>query len=218
MDPAGARAFLPHEAARRFLGAFGGLATYGWPADPVTTRSGLRFDPRQADWQDEAYARMSRRAGTPLYPVDSVGEGGSLLGIAEGGELYAAAGDRVELLGRTADEALDRLVATQGDRALPVSARHGRPPEPVPRDGRGRRGLHGVGHGHAEGGDTRRGRGAAHPLGLVFDLRHPGGILSGSIGQPPATYGRLAGLLGRVLMLRASRREDRKRVPQYSSS
>ncbi|MGN9761866.1 PQQ-dependent sugar dehydrogenase [Streptomyces sp. SD31] len=50
-----------------------------------------------------------------------------------------------------------------------------------------------------------------------FDLRHPRGILSGSIGQPPAPYGRLSELLGRVLMLRASRREDRKRVPQYSS-
>lgn len=51
-----------------------------------------------------------------------------------------------------------------------------------------------------------------------FDLRHPRGILSGPIGQPRAPYGRLAGLLGRVPMLRASRRGDRKRVPQYSSS
>jgi hypothetical protein len=56
------------------------------------------------------------------------------------------------------------------------------------------------------------------PTGPVFDLRHPGGILSGPIGQGPAPYGRLSELLGRVLMLRASRREDRKRVPQYSSS
>jgi hypothetical protein len=51
----------------------------------------------------------------------------------------------------------------------------------------------------------------------LFDLRHSRGILSGSIGGPPAPYGRLSELLGRVLMLRASRREDRKRVPQYSS-
>lgn len=55
------------------------------------------------------------------------------------------------------------------------------------------------------------------PWSAVFDLRHVRGIVSGSIGQAPAPYGRLAGLLGRVLMLRASRREDRKRVPQYSS-
>ncbi|MGC4975804.1 hypothetical protein ACLQ2D_23215 [Streptomyces sp. DT199] len=53
--------------------------------------------------------------------------------------------------------------------------------------------------------------------GLVFDLRHPRGILLGSIGVARAPYGRLSELLGRVLMLRASRRGDRKRVPQYSS-
>jgi len=51
----------------------------------------------------------------------------------------------------------------------------------------------------------------------VFDLRHSGGNLYAPIGQPLAPYGRLSELLGRVLMLRASRREDRKRVPQYSS-
>ncbi|MET8951197.1 hypothetical protein ACWEO4_37690 [Streptomyces sp. NPDC004393] len=53
--------------------------------------------------------------------------------------------------------------------------------------------------------------------GSGFDPCHARGNLYGSIGQAPAWYGRLAGLLGRVLMLRASRREDRKRVPQYSS-
>lgn len=61
-----------------------------------------------------------------------------------------------------------------------------------------------------------RGRGPGRS-GLVFDLRHPRGILLGSIGVAHAPYGRLSELLGRVLMLRASRREDRKRVPQYSS-
>ncbi|CAL2068474.1 protein of unknown function [Streptomyces murinus] len=50
-----------------------------------------------------------------------------------------------------------------------------------------------------------------------FDLRHSRGNLFGSIGGAPPLYGRLSELLGRVLMLRASRREDRKRVPQYSS-
>lgn len=50
-----------------------------------------------------------------------------------------------------------------------------------------------------------------------FDPRHPRGILPAPIGHPRAPYGRLAGLLGRVPMLRASRRGDRKRVPQYSS-
>jgi len=58
---------------------------------------------------------------------------------------------------------------------------------------------------------------SAIPEARVFDLRHSRGKVSGSIGQAPAPYGRLAGLLGRVLMLRASRREAWKRVPQYSS-
>lgn len=53
---------------------------------------------------------------------------------------------------------------------------------------------------------------------LVFDVRHSGGTLFRSIGQRAALCVRLSKLLGRVLMLRASRREDRKRVPQYSSS
>jgi len=55
------------------------------------------------------------------------------------------------------------------------------------------------------------------PVSPWFDLRHVRGTLLGSIGQPHAPYGRLSELLGRVPMLRASRREDRKRVPQYSS-
>lgn len=53
---------------------------------------------------------------------------------------------------------------------------------------------------------------------VVFDVGRPRGILIRPIGQPPALCGKLAGLLGRVPMLRASRRGDRKRVPQYSSS
>lgn len=81
---------------------------------------------------------------------------------------------------------------------------------PVPSQG----GAHdAVCHGSVEPAPLAQG--AASP---GFDLRHPRGILSGPIGQPRAPYGRLAGLLGRVPMLRASRRGDRKRVPQYSSS
>ncbi|MFF4114697.1 SUKH-3 domain-containing protein [Streptomyces sp. NPDC001714] len=108
--------FVPHEAARRFLRAFGGLVTYGWPADPVVTRSAIRFDPLRAEWEDETYRWMSRQARTSLYPVGRAVEGSSRLGIAEDGRLYIAAGNRVELLGATVDQALDRLVAEQGVR------------------------------------------------------------------------------------------------------
>ncbi|MFF4310570.1 SUKH-3 domain-containing protein [Streptomyces sp. NPDC001507] len=41
--------FVPHEAARRFLRAFGGLVTYGWPTDPVVTHPAIRFDPLRAE-------------------------------------------------------------------------------------------------------------------------------------------------------------------------
>ncbi|MEU9157172.1 SUKH-3 domain-containing protein [Streptomyces sp. NPDC048417] len=114
--------FVPHEAARRFLRAFGGLVTYGWPTDSVTTRSAIRFDPLQAEWENETYAWMSRQAGTPLYPVGSADEGSSRLGIAEDGQLYIAAGNHLELLGATVDQALDRLVTTQGARTVPRTA------------------------------------------------------------------------------------------------
>lgn len=73
------------------------------------------------------------------------------------------------------------------------------------------------GEGRVEAGAMTWPRGSGSPRS-AFDLRHVRGILSGSIGGGGGPYGRLAGLLGRVLMLRASRREDRKRVPQYSSS
>lgn len=109
--------FVAHEAARRVLSEFGGLVTYGWPADPTTTRSAVRFDPLPAEWEIETYERMSRQAGTPLYPVGRADEGNSRLGIAEDGGLYIAM-DGVELLGRTVDQALERLVSTQGAPAV----------------------------------------------------------------------------------------------------
>ncbi len=56
-----------------------------------------------------------------------------------------------------------------------------------------------------------------YPAPPPFDLCPARSIVSGPIGIRPARYGRLSELLGRVLMLHASRREDRKRVPQYSS-
>ncbi|MER6527716.1 SUKH-3 domain-containing protein [Streptomyces sp. NPDC001508] len=110
--------FVAHEAARRFLAEFGGLVTYGWPVDPVVTGSAVRFDPLPDAWEAEAFASMSREAGTALYPVGRADGGGSRLGIAEDGALHLAT-ERVERLGGTADEALDRLIAAQGARTAP---------------------------------------------------------------------------------------------------
>lgn len=43
-------AFVVHEATRRFLAEFGGLVTYGWPADSAVTQSAVRFDPLADGW------------------------------------------------------------------------------------------------------------------------------------------------------------------------
>ncbi|MFE7069989.1 SUKH-3 domain-containing protein [Streptomyces sp. NPDC057620] len=109
-------AFVAHDAARRLLAEFGGLVTYGWPADSISTSSAVRFDPLAAAWQDERFARASREAGAPLYPVGTADEGAGFLGITEEGALHLLR-DRAELLATTIDQALDRLVTLQGAQA-----------------------------------------------------------------------------------------------------
>ncbi|MET9392705.1 SUKH-3 domain-containing protein [Streptomyces sp. NPDC006624] len=108
--------FVAHDAARRFLSAFGGLVTYGWPADSISTSSAVRFDPLRAQWQDERFVRASGEAGALLYPVGTADEGASFLGIAEDGALHLVR-DRVELLAPTTGRALSRLVEAQGARS-----------------------------------------------------------------------------------------------------
>ncbi|MFJ8188365.1 SUKH-3 domain-containing protein [Streptomyces sp. NPDC096094] len=106
-------AFEAHDAARRFLAEFGGLVTHGWPADTSRKPTAIGFDPLAAEWQDERFARASREAGTPLYPVGTADEGAGLLGMSDGGALHLVR-DRVELLATATDQALDRLVESQG--------------------------------------------------------------------------------------------------------
>ncbi|MFF7310442.1 SUKH-3 domain-containing protein [Streptomyces sp. NPDC008137] len=108
--------FVAHDAARRFLSEFGGLVTYGLPADSITTSSAIRFDPPRAQWQGERFAEASREAGALLYPVGTADEGASFLGITEDGALYLVR-DRVELLAPTTDQALPRLVEAQAARS-----------------------------------------------------------------------------------------------------
>jgi hypothetical protein len=108
--------FVAHDAARRIRRETGGLVTYGWPADSITTSSAIRFDPLRAQWQDERFARASREAGALLYPVGTADEGASFLGITESGSLHLVR-DRVELLAPTTDRALARLVEAQGARS-----------------------------------------------------------------------------------------------------
>lgn len=96
-----------HDAARGFLAEFGGLTTYGWPADSVTTCSAICFDPLQAAWQDERFARAGLRTGVRLCPVGTADEGASLLGLGEDGALYLIR-DGAERL-----DGLDGLVQAQ---------------------------------------------------------------------------------------------------------
>lgn len=104
-------AFVVHEAARRFLAEFGGLVTYGWPADSTVTQSAVRFDPLAAEWGGETFARVSGGAGR-LCPVGRADNGSSYLAMSESGALHLAR-ERVELLGESADQGLDRLVRSQ---------------------------------------------------------------------------------------------------------
>ncbi|MGW3653336.1 SUKH-3 domain-containing protein [Streptomyces sp. NPDC000878] len=108
--------FEVHEAARRFLAEFGGLVTYGWPADSILTRSAIRFDPLKAEWDSATFARLSEEAGTHLCPIGQAGNGNSYLGIAADGAVYLAR-EHGELLAETVDQALDRLVQLQGTQA-----------------------------------------------------------------------------------------------------
>ncbi|CAM5504860.1 SUKH-3 domain-containing protein [Streptomyces purpurascens] len=105
--------FVAHDAARRFLSEFGGLVTYGWPADSITTSSAIRFDPLRAQWQNELLTKASEEVGALLYPVGTADEGASFLGLAEDGALHLVR-DCVRLLAPTTDQALARLVEEQG--------------------------------------------------------------------------------------------------------
>ncbi|MET7319988.1 SUKH-3 domain-containing protein [Streptomyces sp. NPDC005549] len=129
-----------HDAARRFLAEFGGLTTYGWPADSVTTSSAIRFDPLRAAWQDERFARAGLQMGVSLCPVGTANEGASLLGLGEDGALYLIR-DGIERL-----NGLDHLVQAQGTRSDLWA-----PAEPTHQNGFWQR-LRGLG----EGSDTDR--------------------------------------------------------------
>ncbi|MFE9772399.1 SUKH-3 domain-containing protein [Streptomyces sp. NPDC005931] len=121
--------FTAHDAARAFLAEFGGLVTYGWPADSITTSSAVRFDPLQAAWQDERFATAGREAETSLCPVGTADEGTSVLGMSENGVLHLVR-DHAEPLGTTTERALDRLVEAQ--RARSALWTPGTPPEEHP--------------------------------------------------------------------------------------
>jgi hypothetical protein len=101
--------FQIHEAARRFLTEFGGLATDEWTPGPIMPQSPFRFDPRTAETAIETFARLSEKAGTPLYPIGQADSGSSYLGMAPNGAVYIGM-DSPTLLADTPDKALEKLI------------------------------------------------------------------------------------------------------------
>ncbi|MEU5778978.1 SUKH-3 domain-containing protein [Streptomyces venezuelae] len=101
--------FAMHEAARRFLAEFGGLASEERGPGRTMARTGFRLDPLAAEWGDEIFGVLSEEAGAYLYPVGEADRRNTYLGIAPDGKVYAGM-DSVTLLAETADVALEKLI------------------------------------------------------------------------------------------------------------
>jgi hypothetical protein len=108
--------FRIHEAAKRFLSEFGGLATDEWTPGPIMPQSPFRFEPCSAEVSSESlsglsatFTRLSKEAGIYLYPIGQADSGDSYLGMAADGTVYIG-NDGVELLAGTAYDALEKLV------------------------------------------------------------------------------------------------------------
>ncbi|MBD0844813.1 SUKH-3 domain-containing protein [Streptomyces sp. TRM68416] len=101
--------FEIHEAARRFLAEFGGLASAERGPGKTMARMGFTLDPAVAEWDDEIFDVLSEEAGTELYPIGEADRRNLYLGIAPNGAVYVGM-DSVTLLAETADEALEKLV------------------------------------------------------------------------------------------------------------
>lgn len=99
-----------HEAARRFLGEFGGLGTDDWTPGPVVPRTPFRFDPAAAGADRERFARFRAAAGVELSPLGVADAGAALLGMAPDGTVYLGA-EQAERFARTGHEAVEKLVA-----------------------------------------------------------------------------------------------------------
>jgi hypothetical protein len=101
--------YVAHAAARRFLSEFGGLEIDQKGPGRTVARLPFRLDPTLAKWDYEIFEYLSEEVGTSLYPVGDVSWGNFYLGISEAGAVYMGM-DSAELLGDTADAALDHLI------------------------------------------------------------------------------------------------------------
>lgn len=101
--------FEAHEAARRFLTEFGGLAFPNRGAGRTMLRMEFRLDPLLAEWDDEIFDVLSEEAGAHLYPLGAADRGNTYLGMTPGGAVWGGR-DSATLLAETGDEALEKLI------------------------------------------------------------------------------------------------------------
>ncbi|WP_367130336.1 SUKH-3 domain-containing protein [Saccharothrix sp. HUAS TT1] len=101
--------FEAHDAARRFLAEFGGLAVPARGPGVTSAKLSFTLDPSAAEWDDEIFDYLSQEAGAPLYPLGEVDRRNSYLGMAPDGSVYLGM-DSVMHLAESGDLALERLV------------------------------------------------------------------------------------------------------------
>lgn len=101
--------FVMHDAARRFLGEFGGLDVVQRGPGRTAARSPFRLDPLVALHESEIFDDLSEQAGEPLYPLGAVDGGVSFLCMAPDGAVFLGMDD-AGLLAGSGDEALNKLI------------------------------------------------------------------------------------------------------------
>ena len=101
--------FVMHDAARRFLGEFGGLEIVQRGPGRTAARSPFRLDPLVALYESEIFDDLSEQAGEPLYPLGAVDGGVSYLCMAPSGAVFTGMDD-AGLLAGSGDEALNKLI------------------------------------------------------------------------------------------------------------
>ncbi|SBT88605.1 SUKH-3 immunity protein [Streptomyces sp. DI166] len=101
--------FEIHEAARRFLTEFGGLASVERGPGRTMARMGFTLDPTVAEWDDEIFDVLSAEAGVDLYPIGETDRRNLYLGMAPNGAVHVGM-DSVVWLAGSGHEALEKLV------------------------------------------------------------------------------------------------------------
>ncbi|MDJ0464430.1 SUKH-3 domain-containing protein [Streptomyces sp. H27-C3] len=101
--------FEIHEAARRFLAEFGGLAVPARGAGRTMARMEINLDPTLATWDAEIFEVLSEEAGSYLYPIGMIDRRNGYLGMAPDGTVFTGM-DSVTFFADNADEALEKLI------------------------------------------------------------------------------------------------------------